>query len=260
MPVTTDSPLNDVPLIGLSCYREVARWGLWEVPADLLTATYSRSVEVAGGAVALLPPQRAEAAAAIVARLDGLVITGGSDVNPDRYGDAADPRSEWNDDRDAWELALLAAADAQNIPTLGICRGLQVMSVYAGGRLEQHVPDRVGDARHSPDGPTFALNPVRTAAGSLLQSLVGAQVDASCHHHQSVATHPGLRVAALADDGTVEGLEDSDRPFWLGVQWHPEQVEDLGLFAGLVRAASPRRRTDRWQTDVRGGSRSDSAA
>jgi putative glutamine amidotransferase len=226
------------PLIGLSCYRERARWGVWETEADLLTATYGRSVEVAGGAVLLLPMQRSESAAAIVDRLDGLVITGGSDVNPHRYGEAPDPRSEWRDERDGWELALLDAAHARGLPTLGICRGLQVMGVYAGGRLEQHVPDRVGDARHSPDGPRFTVNAVETAAGSLLRSLVGPHVQASCHHHQSVVTHPGLKVSARATDGTVEGLEDPDRHFWLGVQWHPEQVEDLGLFAGLVRAAS----------------------
>lgn len=226
------------PLIGLSTYREVARWGVWEMPADLLPAVYTRSVEAAGGTVVLLPPQ-AERAAALVSRLDGLVITGGADIDPERYGAQPHARTQHaRRDRDAWEFALLDAARDVGLPTLGICRGLQAMAVHGGGTLEQHVPDVVGHDEHSPDGNAFGWTAIRTEPGSRIRSLVGDQVQVSCHHHQSVRTHPGFAATAWAADGTVEALEDAERPFWIGVQWHPESGEDHGLFAGLVETAA----------------------
>lgn len=226
------------PLIGLTTYREAATWGTWSQPADLLPAVYARSVEAAGGLVVLLPPQ-AEASARIVSRLDGLVVSGGADVDPDRYGRAPHPRTGGlRPDRDTWELSLLDAARAIGLPTLGICRGLQVMAVHAGGRLEQHVPDRVGHEEHSPGLSAFGWTSVSTGDGSLLQGLVGDRLQVSCHHHQAVAEHPGFVVSARAEDGTVEGIEDPDQPFWLAVQWHPENGEDYDLFSGLVEAAS----------------------
>ena len=133
------------PLIGLSTYREQARWGVWDQPADLLPTTYADAVAAAGGVPVLLAPQDPASAAAVVARLDGLVVTGGADVDPARYAAEPHPRTAgWRADRDAWELALLDAADARGLPVLGICRGMQVMAVHAGGSLEQHLPDTVG--------------------------------------------------------------------------------------------------------------------
>lgn len=226
------------PLIGLSTYRETAAWGAWKLPADLLPAVYARSIEAAGGVAVLLPPQ-IEAASAVVSRLDGLVISGGADVDPDRYGLPAHPlTSGLRPDRDAWELALLDAAREIGRPVLGICRGLQVMAVHRGGRLEQHLPDRVGHEEHSPGPNSFGWTSVNTTTDSQIQRLVGDSMQVSCHHHQAVAEHPGFVVSARAADGTVEGIEDPDQPFWLAVQWHPENGDDYGLFRGLVDAAS----------------------
>ncbi len=228
------------PVIGLSTYREDARWGVWDTTTDLLPATYARSVEAAGAVAVLLPPQ-IDGAESVVSRLDGLIIAGGADVDPGRYGAEPHPLTRtWRPDRDAWEVALLEAAAAARTPVLGICRGMQLMAVSAGGTLEQHVPDRVGHDEHSPGGDAFGWVSITTEPGSLVRRWVGERLQVNCHHHQAVADHPGFAVTARAADGTVEAIEDPDREFWLAVQWHPEFGDDHGLFRGLVAAAGGR--------------------
>lgn len=228
------------PLIGLSAYRQQAAWGVWNTQTDLLNSLYARSVEAAGGVALLLPPQL-EQSAQVVRRLDGLIVSGGSDVDPGRYGAQPHPRTQPPyPDRDAWELALLTRAEQAGVPVLGICRGMQVMAVHAGGSLEQHLPDVVGHDEHSPGGNAFGWVSVSTDAGSLVRRLVGEDLQVNCHHHQAVADHPGLLATARAADGTLEAFEHPDRPFWLGVQWHPEHGDDYGLFRGLVEAAARR--------------------
>ena len=234
------------PLIGLTTYREQAAWGVWDQRADLLPTQYAAAVEATGGVPVLLPPVSAGsttgiagAAAAVVARLDGLVISGGADVDPERYGEQAHPRTaSWRADRDAWESALLDAADAIGLPVLGVCRGMQVMAVHAGGALDQHVPDLVDHEQHSPGGDEFGAIEVTTTPGSRLAGLVGDRLSVNCHHHQGVRTHPGFDAAAHAADGTLEAMEATGERFCVGVQWHPETAADAGLLAGLVRAAA----------------------
>jgi putative glutamine amidotransferase len=229
-----------VPLIGLTTYRETARWGVWDQRADLLPSQYAEAVVACGGVPVLLPPVATVGAADVaVARLDGLVVSGGADVDPAAYGAEPHVRTAgWRPDRDDWELALLTAAAAAGLPTLGVCRGMQLMAVHAGGTLDQHTPDLVGDDRHSPGGDAFGSVAVRTEAGTRLAGLVGAELEVNCHHHQSVASHPGFAVAARADDGTLEAMEAPGDRFCVAVQWHPETAADVGLLAGLVRAAA----------------------
>ena len=229
------------PLIGLSTYREQARWGVWDQPADLLPTTYAAAVSAAGGAPVLLPPTTPydAVAAAVLARLDGLVISGGADVAPARYGQPPHERTTgWRDDRDAWEIALLQAADDAGLPVLGVCRGMQVMAVHAGGALDQHVPDLVGHDRHSPGPDAFGETAVSVAPDSRLASLVGTSVTVHCHHHQSVRDHPGFTASAWADDGLLEAMEAPGDRLSVAVQWHPEMAADAGLFRALVAAAS----------------------
>ena len=230
------------PLIGLSSYREEARWGVWRQSADLLPTEYAVSVEAAGGVPVLLPPTSAadpaDAAQAVIARLDGLVISGGADVEPARYGAEPHPRTtSWRQDRDAWELALLTAADAVGLPVLGICRGMQLMAVHAGGSLDQHTPDLVDHDEHNPGADAYGQTLVQVAADTRVCSLLGPRLTVNCHHHQSVATHPGYTAVAFAADGTLEAMERPGPRFCLGVQWHPETAADAGLLAGLVAAA-----------------------
>jgi putative glutamine amidotransferase len=229
------------PIIGLSTYREPARWGAWDQSADLLPSEYARAIEVAGGIPILLPPTEpySDAARAVLSRLDGLVISGGADVDPARYDEpalatTAPPRL----DRDAWELALLDAAAETQIPTLGICRGMQVMAVHAGGHLDQHVPNLVNTDRHNPGAAEYGRTDIKVAAGSHLAALLGPAVSVSCHHHQSVRDHPGFTGVAWAEDGLLEAIEDPAHRFRLAVQWHPEVDPDRGLFRALVAAAS----------------------
>ena len=228
------------PLIGLTTYREQAQWGVWDQRADLLPAQYAEAVTSVGGVPVLLPPTVTPGAAdAAVSRLDGLVISGGADVDPGRYGAQPHPRTAaWRPDRDAWETALLDAAAAVDLPVLGVCRGMQVMAVHAGGSLDQHTPDLVGHDDHSPGGDVFGEVRVTTEAGTRVASLVGDSLSVNCHHHQSVASHPGFEASAHAADGTLEAMETPGDRFCVAVQWHPETAADVGLLAGLVRAAS----------------------
>lgn len=232
------------PLVGLTTYREDARWGVWTQRADVLQVEYADAVVRAGGVPVLLPPVDPTLAHDAVSRIDALVVVGGADVEPARYGEEASPQTVvTRPDRDAWEIALLAAADAVDLPVLGVCRGMQVMAVAAGGRLEQHTPDRVGDTRHSPGGDVFGDVVVRAEAGSRVAVVAGSEFEVRCHHHQAVASHPGFRAVAWAQDETVEAMEaesasaDGSRRFCVGVQWHPEMDRDQGLFSALVAAA-----------------------
>jgi putative glutamine amidotransferase len=230
------------PLIGITTYREQASWGVWDQPADLLHVEYADAVARAGGVPVLLPPATddPDAARAVVHSVAGLVVAGGADVEPTRYREEPHPRtSSWRRDRDAWELALLTAAEEVGLPTFGVCRGMQVMAVAAGGSLHQHTPDVVGHEQHSPGGAAFGVVDVHTAADTIVARVLGPDVRSHCHHHQSVRTHPGYVATAWAEDGTVEAMESdggSDR-FCLAVQWHPEMIRDQRLFDALVEAA-----------------------
>lgn len=228
------------PIVGISTYREPADWGSWRgVRADLLPAGYADAV-TAGGGVPVLLPSLAEMADvhAVLARVDALVIAGGADVEPARYGRQPSPHTTgWRPDRDATELALLDAAAQARTPTLGVCRGMQMMAVQASGTLLQHVPDRVGNGAHSPGPGVYGTVTVHPVPGTRLHEILGDSLVVPCHHHQAVDAHPGLTAAAHAEDGLLEAVEDPARPFWLGVQWHPETSTDLRLFAALVAAA-----------------------
>lgn len=227
------------PLIGITTYREHADWGTWDDPAVLSPVTYPDAVALAGGEPVLLPT--GAASAAVVGRLDGLVLAGGSDVDPARYGQQPAPHTGApRRDRDETEATLLRAALDAGLPVLAVCRGLQLLNVVLGGDLVQHLPDVPGTGTHDPGRGAFADHEVTTVPGTVLAALLGSRVGAHCHHHQAVGRlAPGLRVAATAEDGTVEGVQRDGAAFCVGVQWHPEAGPDGRLFAALVRAATP---------------------
>jgi putative glutamine amidotransferase len=231
------------PVIGLTTYKQRAQTGVWDVTAAFLPAVYFEAVQRAGGIPVLLPPQPAdsEAVSRVLDGVDGLIVTGGADVDPARYGqDAAPATDQPHLERDAWEDALLTAAIERELPFLGICRGMQVLNVNRGGSLHQHVPDVVGDDRFRIGKGQFATNEVVTEPGSELDALVGAKLPVKSYHHQAVdAVGEGLRVTARTGDGIVQAVELEGVPFGVAVQWHPEEdaAEDVRLFAGLVDAA-----------------------
>jgi len=225
------------PVVGITTYRETARWGVWNCPAVLVPADYVRQVSGAGGVPVLLPPIADDVE--VLDRLDALVLAGGADVDPARYGADRSPRTgPAAADRDEAELALLAAAVERDLPVLAVCRGLQLLTVLRGGTLVQHLPDVVGSDAHVPAPGTYGDNAVAIAPGSRLAGLIGSEATWACHHHQAVERlGEGLTAVAWAQDGTVEAAELDAARFVLGVQGHPEVGDDARLFAGLVQAA-----------------------
>jgi putative glutamine amidotransferase len=227
------------PVIGICTALERAQWTVWDQEALLLPRAYIDAIQAAGGMALMLPPdeQLERDPDEVLDLLDGLILAGGADVAPGRYGATPHPSvQEPRPDRDALELALAAASRAAGLPVLGICRGMQVMAVEAGGVLEQHVPDRVGHARHSPGPGVYGAHPVHTVPGTRLARLIGDREVTASYHHQSVLAHPGYVPAAWADDGTLEAMEDPGAAFRLAVQWHPETGQDARLFEALVAA------------------------
>ena len=229
------------PRIGLTTSLEPARYGVWSREAALLPRAYVDVVARVGGWPLLLPPV-AGLGADVVDALDGLVLSGGGDVAPSRYGAAPHPRTGGTSDvRDAAEEALLRAALARDVPVLGVCRGMQVLNVTLGGTLVQHLPEVVGHDGHRPGPATFGRTRVRLDADSLVGRLLGDDVEVDCSHHQAVhVLSPELVAVGRAEDGTVEAVELRGPRFAVGVQWHPEvDGDDCRLFQALVDAARP---------------------
>jgi len=239
------------PVIGITTYEDQASWRSWSARAAILPYVYVDSVRRSGGRAVLLPPGGDDAEASdTVAGLDGLVVTGGPDVDPVRYGAPRHPRTQVPvATRDTWDLAVTGHALRQGVPLLAICRGMQVLNVCRGGTLHQHIPDLHGHGRH--DGPPngFGLHQVRISPDSTLATiLTGGEVfEVPTKHHQSVdLLGDGLKAVAWEEDGTIEAVEpgpselDDFSGFVLGVQWHPEQGSDLRVFSALVSAAGMR--------------------
>ena len=232
-----------LPVIGLTTYLERAKTGVWDVPASFLPQVYFDAVEKAGGIAVLLPPQAVSDAIAdrLLDSLDGLILTGGKDIEPSRYGQEAHPETdEPRPDRDAWEDTLLRRAIEREIPFLGICRGAQMLNVARGGTLHQHLPDVIGDRRYQAGEGVFNHVEVSVEQDSRLAGLLSDTIDVPVYHHQAIDTlGDGLVVTARTPDGTIEAVELDSVPFGVAVQWHPEESrEDIRLFAGLVEAAS----------------------
>jgi putative glutamine amidotransferase len=226
------------PLIGITTYAQEASWGVWRVPAALIPLDYVDAVERAGGRPVLIPPSE-DGVDETLDALDGIVFSGGADVDPTLYGADAHPETDAPQKRrDEAELALLRAALERDLPTLAVCRGVQLLNVARGGDLVQHLPEKVGHDDHRQVPGTFSEHPVEVQAGSRLRAIVGPDPRVTSHHHQSLGTvGEGLVEAAWAEDGTVEAVEDPEKRFLLGVQWHPEAGEDRGLLEALVEEA-----------------------
>ncbi|QEU95556.1 gamma-glutamyl-gamma-aminobutyrate hydrolase family protein [Streptomyces kanamyceticus] len=223
------------PLIGVSTYLESkVGWGVWELPAALLPAGYPRLVQAAGGLASMVPPDDPSYAADVVARLDGVVVAGGPDVEPVRYGAEREERTgPPARERDAWELALIEAALASGTPLLGICRGMQLLNVALGGTLVQHMDG------HTAGTGVFGTHAVTPVPGTRYASVAPEETAVPTYHHQAVdRLGKDLVVSAHAADGTVEAVELPGPSWVLGVQWHPEMGEDTRVMAALVRAAS----------------------
>lgn len=242
------------PRVGLTTYYKEAAWGAWRRPAALTPAGYVEAVVRCGGTPLLLPPVGTDVS--VLEVLDALVVIGGSDVEPERYGQQRHPASAPEPYRDDHEFALTLAALDLSLPLLAICRGAQVLNVALGGDLHQHLPEVVpGLAREITDPPhqgvdtltptayqpspgVFGEVSVRTEPGSRLAAAVGEHLDIPCYHHQGVdQVAPGLVVTGRSPDGIVQALEPLTPGWALGVQFHPEESRaGDALFSALLDA------------------------
>jgi putative glutamine amidotransferase len=226
------------PVIGITTYAQDASWGVWQLPAALIPLDYVDAVERAGGRPILIPPSEV-GVDETVDLLDGVVFSGGADVDPALYGADAHPETDAPQARrDRGELALLRAALERDVPILAVCRGVQLFNVARGGDLVQHLPETLGNDVHKQTPGTFVEHPVEVKEGTRLASMVGTTPHVTSHHHQGLGRlGDGLVESAWADDGTLEGVEDPTKRFAVGVQWHPEAGGDEALFENLVAEA-----------------------
>jgi putative glutamine amidotransferase len=228
------------PIVGITSYApEEVRWGVWELPAALIPLVYVEAIERAGGRALIVPPSE-DGVEETLDALDGLLLSGGEDIDPAHYG--AEPHAATAGVRSDRDRAALE----RDMPVLAVCRGSQVLNVARGGDLVQHLPDLVGDDKHKHTPGVFADHEVELQPGSRVGELLGERAAVKSHHHQGYGRiGEGLRETARADDGTVEALEDPSKRFAVGVLWHPEEGEDFALFRGLVEEARAYRRDRR---------------
>ena len=240
---------SQLPLVGLTTYTEQVSWGTRTEDVALVHEAYFELVAAAGGRPLLLPPVArgidgpGTGAGDVVEVLDALVVIGGLDVDPSRYGAEPDPRLGRIDPiRDESETALLLAALDADVPLLAICRGLQLLNVALGGTLHQHVPDLVGHTNHQPGDGRFGDQRVACLPGTRTEAIFGTSPVVKCSHHQAIdILGEGLAVTAYSDEenGTmplIEAVELASVTFCLGVEWHPEKNGYERPFDALLAA------------------------
>jgi len=230
------------PVIGICAAIEVAQWAAWEVLVNLSPRTYSLAVQRAGAIAIILPPDDviAESPDEVLDMVDGLILAGGSDIDPASYGARPHPETRGTrPERDRFEIALGTRALERDMPLLGICRGMEMINVIQGGTLTQHLPG-LELHRHTPG--VFTDHRVALEPGSLTERVVGAEHTAvkSAHHQGVEELGEGVLPTGHADDGVVEAIELPDRSFAVGVLWHPEEDEHSRVVGALVEEARSR--------------------
>ena len=233
------------PIIGLTTYLTPGQMTIYDGELAVLPAQYVEAITQAGGIAVLLPPQVVTGGEAgrIIGRLDGLLVTGGADINPARYGQDKNAHTQDSEDlRDGFEDALLTQALKAGLPVLGICRGAQMLNVHLGGTIHQHLPEVVGHDRYRVGDGVFHPEEMTLTEGTRLHRLFDghSSVQGHVYHHQAIdKVAPSLTVSARGFDGTIQGVELPGSSFCVAVQWHPEEnLSDLRVFSGLIEAAS----------------------
>ena len=231
-----------IPVIGISTYSVHADWRTWRGDAALTPRTYLNCVVRAGGIPLLLPNVLAheDAIGAMLDRVHGVVLIGGEDVCGVWSGreETDSQHAGHNDERDSFEVALARRSWERDIPRLGICRGAQVLNVSRGGTLIEDLPMAGASREHLIERGTFNLHEVDLSSGSRAERMYGTTTRVNSHHHQAVdRSGEGLTVTGRARDEVVEVIEGPERRFAIGVQWHPEESQDMIPFKELIEAA-----------------------
>jgi putative glutamine amidotransferase len=227
------------PIIGITGELEAARWRTWIREAVVSPVSYTRAVERSGGTPVVLPPVPSSSVPSLIARLDGLLVAGGRDVDPGLYDEEPNDHTDVPDHRrDRFELLMIRAAIDADLPFLAICRGMQVLNVARGGTLIQHLPDQLGNDSHRPDAVKLTTHDVQISAGSKLASVLGEATMVPASHHQAInRLGTGLTTVGWTEDQVIEAVELAGHRFGIGVQWHPEEGDDTRIFEALVNAA-----------------------
>ena len=225
------------PIIGVTAPTRVTKWGPWDMDATVMPATYSIAIVQSGGIPVILPPD--DRMPDVIHALDGLVISGGPDIDPSMYGAELDPNTlDTYPLQDQREKLLIEAAIETDLPILGICRGMQMMCVVEGGHMHQHLPNTNGYESHGSWNGGVSDHHVELVPGTLVHSELGPKVSVNSTHHQGVENAGSLVVTGRAShDGLIEAVEKPSHRFFHGVQWHPERINQFQMYSALVRAA-----------------------
>ena len=224
------------PVIGVTTSVNVRDYETPEQAVVMLPANYPVAIRKAGGIPILLT--EGDDVESLLDRLDGIIIAGGRDIDPSRYGE--EPHERTNDirpEQDSWESSLIASAIERDLPMLCVCRGHQLLSVERGGRLHQHLPETPAHQKHGASAGNWSHHPVKIEESSLLASVIGTDTIANSGHHQGVADAGDLTVVARTEDGLIEAVELPDASFLLSMQWHPEMIDQTKVFDALIEAA-----------------------
>ena len=223
-------------IVGISCPVVNASYGNWERRSALLPIDYIEIVEAAGGVPVIIPPT--ESSEEIVERIDALIISGGPDLDPSSYGHKENGSIDYSLEQDDSEFRIVKEAINRDMPILGICRGMQLMSVLHGGFMHQHLDSTADFKEHGKYWGEFSEHKVCVEKNSLLENLMGKMINVNSYHHQGLANAGSLSITGYSEhDNLIEAVERPDLKFFLGVQWHPERIEHLALFTALVEAA-----------------------
>ena len=225
------------PIIGITCCMREAQYSDFVRHAAILPSAYVSMVDKAGGVPMIIPP--AGDMTSLLDSIDGLRVAGGPDISPANYNEEPGPMTtEFYPEQDYSEMGLIERALERDMPLLGICRGMQILSVAHGGRMHQHLNTTPGHEGHGGFFGKSTEHGVVLEGDSQLASIMGDSFIVNSLHHQGVSDSGSLDVSARADhDGLIEGVERKDKKFCLGVQWHPERKGHDLLFSALIQAA-----------------------
>jgi len=225
------------PVIGITCFVKEASYGNWTREAAILPSAYISMVCKAGGVPLIIPP--AGDMTILLDSIDGIIVSGGPDISPGNYGEEPGPMTtEFYLEQDYSEMGLIKEAINRNMPLLGICRGMQILSVAHGGKMHQHLDTTPGHEGHGGFDGASTEHGVIVDEGTHLASIMGESFTVNSLHHQGVYDAGSLEISARAEhDGLIEGVERRDLKFCIGVQWHPERKGHDLLFSSLIEAA-----------------------